>query len=612
MAYSSKNTNQRSTNQRSINRRSTDENFNEAAIKPKNIKWNAVNKSFRLPKFKKNLPKWIKNKIFLKEEKIEKIKLAFKKSKIKDKIAIITLNKKAYNNKQTNDIINSPFSELIKSKDKISIQKFFNIYKELFYNIPKKGDKSHESFINQSQDYLNNYIDSKDAQIEQLLEELELKEEELNLKQNSTTNENLFYPNGTFLRTHGFDTEFIDGVPQGLPIWVMQEGMKREFKSYDVYKIAKRAAGFTNMTYDADKNELLGDKDLDILERVHTTDLNYIKTGRDIIEETDLNLPSGPDRKIDISLADILDYYKADLTCLEGIETDNPNEVQPENYALDHDLKSRCHVNWWVLNGTTFKGRSFDPGETIQVYYRKDNPDLNSDDAFLEAQLAGDEDGMWNMKGYIRFDYDHPENEPTKYVNTPILEANTLPNYVPPKLSNYGTRMYQRYGYGDQRPADGSYKSAIPDRLWEQVLDDPNNAFYNHSHKWNEAKKADNIIGSKNGGYRGGEGGYTYSRKIYKWWDGDSEVTRYVVNVGGRNSAMFRAHRAYFVVLDKNYKGKSSLNEGRVKISTKKSASPYFMEELNVALEDNNSRRFPTTEGGFYVPYEYWDVYGLE
>ena len=41
--------------------------------------------------------------------------------------------------------------------------------------------------------------------------------------------------------------------------------------------------------------------------------------------------------------SDILDYYAADLTCLEGIETDNPNEVQPENYSIDHDLRDYCH-----------------------------------------------------------------------------------------------------------------------------------------------------------------------------------------------------------------------------------------------------------------------------
>ena len=77
-----------------------------------------------------------KNKTFLKGERLQKIKLAFKKSTIKNKKAIIKLNKKAYNNKQTSDIVNSSFSELVKSKDKISIQKSFDTYHELFYNIP--------------------------------------------------------------------------------------------------------------------------------------------------------------------------------------------------------------------------------------------------------------------------------------------------------------------------------------------------------------------------------------------------------------------------------------------------------------------------------------------
>jgi hypothetical protein len=582
------------------------------ATKPKNIS------PKKTPKFKKNLPKSIKNKTFLKGEKIEKIKLAFKKSKIKDKKAIITLNKKAYNNKQTMDFVNSSFSELIKSKDKVSIQKFFDIYRDLFYDIPKKGEKSHESLIIQSKEYINDYVDFRDAQIEQLLDELELKEDELSQKQTPTTAEHIFYTNGTFLRTHGFDTEYIDGVPQGLPIWVMQEGMRREFKNYDVYKIAKKAAGFTNMFFDVDKQELMGDKDIDILELLHITDLNYLPTGRDITNETDLNLPSGPDRKIDINLSDILDYYKADLTCLEGSSID-PNAVQPENYAADHDLKDTCYVRYWVLNGTRTTSRRFDPGETIQAYFRKDNADVSNyygegNEALSDVvfqSLSGNEDGIYDMEGYIRFDYDHPENTPTKYVNTPLIAATSLPNYIEPKYSNYGTRMYQRYGYGDQRPADGSYKSAIPDRLWEQVLNDPNNAFYNRTWAWSKAENCDNSIGSITGGYLGGEGS---GGNIYLWWDGDAETTRYVVNVGRRLAGMFRAERGFFAVLDKDYKGYSSLSNDRLKKSKKKIATPYSnnLEQLDLALEDNYARRFPTTEGGFYIPYEYWDEYGLE
>ena len=186
------------------------------------------------PKFKDNTSN-LYTKQDLKNDKLSKIKVSLQKSKIKNKKAIISLNKKVYKNKQTTDFINTSFSELIKSNPNYTIPKFFEVYENLFYDIPKKGEKSHNSLIVQSQEYINDYNDPKESIIEKLLEDLEKKDEELNLKQNPEPKENVFYPNGTFLRTHGWNAEVVEGVPQGLPIWVMQEGLKREFKSYDVY-----------------------------------------------------------------------------------------------------------------------------------------------------------------------------------------------------------------------------------------------------------------------------------------------------------------------------------------------------------------------------------------
>ena len=51
----------------------------------------------------------------LKNDKLSKIKVSLQKSKIKNKKAIISLNKRVYKNKQTTDFINTSFSELIKS-----------------------------------------------------------------------------------------------------------------------------------------------------------------------------------------------------------------------------------------------------------------------------------------------------------------------------------------------------------------------------------------------------------------------------------------------------------------------------------------------------------------
>jgi len=350
----------------------------------------------------------------LKNDKLSKIKISLQKSKIKNKKAIISLNKRVYKNKQTTDFINTSFSELIKSNPNYTIPKFFEVYENLFYNIPKKGEKSHNSLIVQSQEYINDYNDPKEFIIDKLLENLEKKDEELNLKQNPEPKENVFYPNGTFLRTHGWNAEVVEGVPQGLPIWVMQEGLKREFKSYDVYKIVKRALGFTNMAYDTDKQELLGDKDTDIVEMVHVSDLNSIPTGKDINTDSDLNVPSGPDREINTSLANILDYFAADVTCLES----------PLDITSDVSAEDTCLIRHWTLDGTRTTSRRLESGETQRVYWRKDNPSFDITDRtlgvnslILQQQISGENDGLFEKTGLLEFKYIHPAGKPTEVFN---------------------------------------------------------------------------------------------------------------------------------------------------------------------------------------------------
>ena len=575
-------------------------------------------------KIKDNLPN-LYTKQNIKNDKLLKIKETLQKSKIQNKKAIISLNKNVYNNKQSTDFMSTSFSELIKSNPNYTIPKFFEVYQDLFYNIPKKGEKSHHSLIVQSQDYINNYVDPKDSIIEKLIEEVEKKEEEFNLKENPEPKEHIFYPNGTFLRTHGWNVEIVEGVPQGLPIWVMQEGMKREFKNYDVYKVVKKLSGFTNMSYDINKKELIGDKDYDIMETLHQNDLNYIPTGKDINEDNDLNVPPGPDRHIDVSLANILDYFAVDVTCLEGSNVD-PLSLQTENYDPHYDVKDSCYLRFWTLAGEV-TSRGLNPGETKRIYWRKDNPTFDMTDTtlglnsnILQQQLSGENDGLFENTGYMRFDYQHPEGTPTEYKNTPPFNPATID--IEPKLSIYGTRMYQRFGFGDRRPADGSYKSTISDRLWEQVFDDPTNILYNHSKKWDSAKEADNVNGSDAGGLLGGKGGYI--NNIYLWWDGDAGISRYVANVGTKNSGMFNSARHYFVVLDKNYVKdpgysvyyESPTSEERIKSSKKSTANQYWGGGgsdplLEKAYAWNEGNRFPTTEGGYYLPYEHWEAYNL-
>ena len=69
-------------------------------------------------KFQDNTPN-LYTKQDLKNDKLSKIKVSLQKSKIKNKKAIISLNKRVYKNKQTTDFINTSFSELIKSNPNV-------------------------------------------------------------------------------------------------------------------------------------------------------------------------------------------------------------------------------------------------------------------------------------------------------------------------------------------------------------------------------------------------------------------------------------------------------------------------------------------------------------
>ena len=57
------------------------------------------------------------------------------------------LTKTLYSIKSTDGLIDRSFSEFFKTKDPINLDRFFSIYGELFYDIPKTGTKSHTSII---------------------------------------------------------------------------------------------------------------------------------------------------------------------------------------------------------------------------------------------------------------------------------------------------------------------------------------------------------------------------------------------------------------------------------------------------------------------------------
>lgn len=101
----------------------------------------------------------------------------------------IKLNKTVYNKELYIKTIDTSFSQLGQQtiQEQIDVQptveQFFDLYNELFYDIPETGDvNSHEYLINQSSEYIN--FEANSAEIQALQAEIaQLREELLNTQQ---------------------------------------------------------------------------------------------------------------------------------------------------------------------------------------------------------------------------------------------------------------------------------------------------------------------------------------------------------------------------------------------------------------------------------------------
>jgi len=157
----------------------------------------------------------------------------------------IKLIKTIYSTKSTDGLVDRSFSEFFKSKDPINVDRFFSIYEELFYDIPKAGEKSHTSVIKQSTDYIKNYIDPRDEQITTLTERIIELENELA----TPTNEHPFYSNGTLIAPDEND----NNNPDDEPLYYMDKGKKRLVSGGSkgiVFKALIASLGFKGGTSD--------------------------------------------------------------------------------------------------------------------------------------------------------------------------------------------------------------------------------------------------------------------------------------------------------------------------------------------------------------------------
>ena len=160
---------------------------------------------------------------------IENLQLSNVSSKYSIDGEIVELQKRHYGTKDASQLLDRSFSELTKTRDGISPANFFNLYRELFFDIPKVGENSHTTLMLDSKEYINDYVDPKDDQIQQLIDRVI----ELETEKTQFPTEHPIFKNGTFLRR---DRE-------GGPLGLMQEGRLRLI-NYDAYKTLKRPLGY--------------------------------------------------------------------------------------------------------------------------------------------------------------------------------------------------------------------------------------------------------------------------------------------------------------------------------------------------------------------------------
>ena len=99
----------------------------------------------------------------------------------------VNISKTVYSKNQYEKVINTAFTQLVPQSSQTqqtgpTVTEFFDLYNQLFYEIPKTGDNSHETLIKRSSEYID--YQPTDDTIQALLNEINsLQAENLSLNQ---------------------------------------------------------------------------------------------------------------------------------------------------------------------------------------------------------------------------------------------------------------------------------------------------------------------------------------------------------------------------------------------------------------------------------------------
>lgn len=269
-----------------------------------------------------------------------------------DQLALSTSNnnfpllKKVISNKRAQEILSGDFKEVIISEEKYDSEKIKEIYNDLFYQIPKKGKKSHYSIIEQSTDYVYPEINEnlEDA-IHSLSENIvELNESASILKAPLVIPQHPIYDNGLIIQ----EGDPIDNKPvePGSTRWYMQQGMKRAITlNYEGYYTRVLREANNEKVYNGNGEYIPTDLSPNF-RYLTPEDLNGIQDGEPIAVPSDFN-------KIKIKPIEQQYIYSdmdVELTC-EGVEKFYKFKYGELGYDADlsdYEHNGRIGGYWWL------------------------------------------------------------------------------------------------------------------------------------------------------------------------------------------------------------------------------------------------------------------------
>jgi len=163
----------------------------------------------------------------------------------------ILIDKNIYSSDKFREVVNTNFSELTSTREQFNVEDFFNLYNELFLEIPIEGDLSHKALIRKSQQLILPGKDAKDNEIDSLqslINDLQKQLLAANTPDSTIIREHPLFPNGSLVARLKFP---------GNEIWpdlfYMDQGYKRgvDFSGDD----EARSALFSLTNYGVGEND---------------------------------------------------------------------------------------------------------------------------------------------------------------------------------------------------------------------------------------------------------------------------------------------------------------------------------------------------------------------